>query len=127
MVLRSAMRSAPLRSLTVAKPWRSAPWLLVLSLCSLCCALPVATWARTATHRPWLTPDDRQHQAEVAEQALWDAREARQIGQSEQACALDRLVVQSLSQAHVPGTEAEWAIELISAQRNVLICQERNL
>ena len=118
------MRAAPFRSQPVVMPRRSAPLALILSLGTSMTAFSSAASARTHVDRPGLTPLARQQQAEIAEQALLDAREARLIGQPDRACALDRLVVQGLAQAHGPGSVADWTIELISAERNVSICQE---
>lgn len=69
----------------------------------------------------------RQQQAELAERARSEALEARRLGLVAQACAFDRVALRLLSLAGGPGTDRTMAMELISAQRDVAICQENSL
>jgi hypothetical protein len=73
------------------------------------------------------TTKQRQQMAVLAERAWNDALEARLLGHSAQACSLDRVVLRLLSLAHPTGSDPTMAVELISAERDVAICQENSL
>jgi hypothetical protein len=74
-----------------------------------------------------LTAQHRQRQAERAEWAQLAAEDARILGRAGQACDFDRVALQGLSLVEAAGGDPLVNTDLISVQRNVAVCQERNL
>ena len=100
---------------------------LTLSLSAQGIMGPLRASANVLVSTPQQTAKRRQQLAELAESARSEALEARRLGHVAQACAFDRVVLRLLSLADGPGTDPTMAMELISAQRDVAICQENSL
>ncbi len=100
-----------------------SPWLPpLLPLVASPLAGPLAS-----ERRSMLAAQLRQRQAERAEWAQLAAEEARILGRTAQACDFDRVALQGLSLVDAARGDSIVSTDLISVQRNVAVCQERNL
>jgi hypothetical protein len=100
---------------------------LMLSLSPQLITVPLRASADVLVSTQQQTAKRRQQLAELAERARSEALEARRLGHVVRACSLDRVVLRLLSLADGPETDPTMAMELISAQRDVAICQENSL
>mgnify|MGYP006275968321 CR=1 FL=1 len=69
----------------------------------------------------------RQHWAQSAEQVRLEANEARRLGHPALACRLDRAVLRGLTLASAGQSDSPLTWDLLTAQRDVVVCQENGL